>query len=74
MTAVDERTLREAILRAYQLRIEPEMTRYALRQLQQGVPTFPLLGGDARTGVATRAVVQSCSLTSDPRPLTSVQQ
>ena len=71
---MDERTLRDAILRSYQLRIEPEMTRYALRQLGEGAPKFPLLGGDARTGVPTRAVISSSSLISDLRPLTSPPQ
>jgi hypothetical protein len=68
---VDERTLRDAILRSYRLRIEPEMTRYALRRLAEGSAKFPLLGGDARTGVPARAVVTSSSLAPDLRPLTA---
>ena len=71
---MDERTLRECVLRAYRLRIEPEMTRYALRQIQSGAAKFPLLGGDARTGVPTRAVVSASSLTSSEVQTAAPQQ
>jgi hypothetical protein len=44
------------------LRIEPEMSRYAAGRLAASAGPFPIMGADARTGVAVRHTI-------DPRTL-----
>ena len=51
-----------AILERFGVRIEPEMTRYALRQLESSAASFPVMGGDARTGVPMRLLIDPAKL------------
>jgi hypothetical protein len=49
----------QLLLTRYGLRLEPEMCRYVLKQLQltPAKPSIPIIGGDARTGVAVRQLL-----------------
>jgi hypothetical protein len=52
------------MLAQFGLRIEPEMSRYVLRQLADrpaGETSFPVMGGDARTGVPVRRFVPAAA-------------
>ena len=57
---VDE--VRRRILKRYGIRVEPEMGSYALKKLLGKGSTFAVMGGDARTGVAVRLVVDPVKL------------
>jgi hypothetical protein len=59
--AVNESDIRRRLLSRFNLRAGEETTRYVLRRLADGQP-IPVMGGDARTGVAVRLVI-------DPRGL-----
>jgi hypothetical protein len=46
------------MLAQFGIRIEPEMGLYVLRQLEApSGDTFPVMGGDARTGAPVRRVI-----------------
>jgi hypothetical protein len=48
------------LLDSYGIRVEPEMCRYIIRQLEQAgraLRELPVIGGDARTGVPLRVMV-----------------
>jgi hypothetical protein len=66
MEAVD---LSRAMLERLGIRIEPEMTRYALRQLESGAASFAVMGGDARTGVPVRLLIDPATLREPSRSL-----
>ena len=54
---MDATDVRKRMLAQFGIRIEPAMSAYVLRQLaQQAGPgaSFPVMGGDARTGVPVR--------------------
>jgi len=62
----------EVLLNRYQLRVRPEMSQYVSRRLRQSQqPTIPVMGGDARTGVAIRQLLPAdelrAALTQLPR-------
>ena len=57
---VSEVELRRRMLDAYGIHVEPEMTRYILRKLEQAAGALrelPVIGGEARTGTPRRVVV-----------------
>jgi hypothetical protein len=57
--------VRQRVLSEYQLRLEDEMSLYVARRLAAGDETLtalPVIGGDAKTGMPTRLVI-------DPRKL-----
>jgi hypothetical protein len=57
--------LQRRVLEAYGIRIEPEMTKYALRRLEQAgsaLRELPLIGGNAKTGAPVRAVIDPAVL------------
>jgi hypothetical protein len=55
---VDIRAIQRALLSQYGLRIEPAMGEYVLSRLQSsGAGSLPVIGGDARTGVPMRAMI-----------------
>ena len=58
---MDENEIRRRLLSRFNLRAGDETTRYVLRHLSDGHP-IPVMGGDARTGVAVRLLI-------DPRVL-----
>ena len=56
---MDANDIRKRILDLYGIHVEPEMSGYVLRRLQQAgnalrSASIPIMGGDARTGVAIR--------------------
>jgi hypothetical protein len=67
---MDELSLRDLLLRKYQVRIEEQMARYAIRRLQIG-KVFPVFGGNARTGVAVHAIIDPSRLSLEPPSLSS---
>lgn len=55
---MDEAQVRTRMLAQFGIRIEPAMSRYVLRRLQDRAhPSFPVIGGDARTGAPVRQLV-----------------
>jgi len=59
------RELQRQMLLRHGLRVEPEMGKYLLRQLQQrGADATPLamLGGDARTGMPMQMLIDPAAL------------
>ena len=67
MDAVD---VRKRMLAQFGIRIEPAMSAYVLRQLAQrpgAGATFPVMGGDARTGVPVRRFIPVAAFTSAER-------
>jgi hypothetical protein len=59
-----ESQVREAILRQFGLRIQPEMGQYVARQLSKSRESIPVIGGNARTGVAVRQLIPANELAS----------
>ena len=59
---MDEREIRRRLIAQFGIRIEPEMSRYVLGRLNSGADTIPVMGGDARTGVAVRTMLASSEL------------
>jgi hypothetical protein len=62
---VDGERVRQRMLSEYDLRVEDEMSDYVARRLAAGEPSLaalPVIGGNARTGMPTRLVI-------DPRKL-----
>jgi hypothetical protein len=60
---VDEETIRRLIRQHLGLRVEDEMTRYVLKTINDpqtagvGASPVPVIGGDARTGIAIRTFI-----------------
>ena len=57
--------MRTRILAQFGIRIEPEMSEYVLRQLDNPAAdaSFPIMGGDARTGVPVRRFIPAAAFT-----------
>ncbi len=67
---MDAAEVRTRMLATFGIRIEPAMSRYVLRQLQdRAQPSFPVIGGDARTGAPVRQLVP---LAAFDHPLTDL--
>ncbi|HSV16115.1 MAG TPA: hypothetical protein VLI90_17775 [Tepidisphaeraceae bacterium] len=68
---MSEDAIRQLMLLRLQLRVEPEMTRYIHRRLTAG-PTgaLPVIGSDARTGIAIRKIITAgdFAMSSSPPP------
>lgn len=65
---MDGEELRQRMLERYEINLEPEMSGYVMRKLGQvGGATsprhFPVIGGNARTGVPMRTLVDPDRLT-----------
>jgi hypothetical protein len=54
---MDEVEIRRRLIAQFGIRIEPEMSRYVLDKLKTGAGEIPIMGGDARTGVPVRTLV-----------------
>ncbi len=56
------------LLAQFGIRIGPEMGRYVVRQLENSAPgaIFPIVGGDARTGVPILRVIPAAALVDVP--------
>jgi hypothetical protein len=64
---VEVADVQRRLLEGYGIRVEPEMSRYIVRRLGQAgraLRELPVIGGDARTGVPVRRVIDL----SDLRP------
>jgi hypothetical protein len=59
MNATD---VRQCLLQQFDLRIEPEMSEYILRQLNSAAGSVPVIGGDARTGAPIRKIIPAQNL------------
>ena len=65
--------LQERILGAYGIVVEPHMAKYVLRRLQQAggaLRELPVIGGNARTGVPVRMLIDPSQVIS-PAPVVS---
>jgi hypothetical protein len=63
---MDAAEVRRRLLAQYGIRIENEMSNYVVRRLAQAgdaLAQFPVMGGDARTGVPLRLLIDSQQLT-----------
>ncbi len=59
---MSEGDVRTRLLAQFGIRIEPAMCRYVLRRLQaSSIDSFPVMGGDARTGVPIRRVIPAAA-------------
>ena len=54
---MDEREIRRRLIAQFGIRIEPHMSRYVLGRIRSGAGNIPVMGGDARTGVPLRTMV-----------------
>ena len=66
---MDVRELQRRVLAKYSMRIEPKMSEYVLRRLKReggALRELPVIGGDARTGVPTRATIDPSALIEVP--------
>jgi hypothetical protein len=57
--------LQQRVLEAYGIRVEPEMCRYVMKKLQQAgaaLRELPVIGGEAKTGVPTRRLIDPAVL------------
>jgi hypothetical protein len=53
------------VLASYGIRVDPEMGRYVLKQLEQAgaaLRELPVIGGDAKTGAPVRILVDPSRL------------
>jgi len=63
--------VQKRLLDFYGIRVEPEMGRYVLRRLQQAggaLRELPVIGGNARTGVPVRMMIDPAALEHAPSP------
>ncbi|HEV2295791.1 MAG TPA: hypothetical protein VGR35_18225 [Tepidisphaeraceae bacterium] len=59
---MDAGEVRTRTLTQFGIRIEPAMSRYVLRQLQERCgDSFPIMGGDARTGIPVRRFIPAAA-------------
>lgn len=59
---MDATHVRQCLLQQFGLRIDPAMSEYVLRQLNDATASVPVIGGDARTGVPVRKIIPAQSL------------
>ena len=60
---MDENEITRRLLHNFGIRIEPEMSSYARRQLERaGEQSFAVMGAHARTGVPLRAMIDAVQL------------
>ena len=66
---MDGEQIRERMLQAYGLRVEPQMSEYVARRLKQAgdaLRELPVIGGEARTGMPIRKVIDLAQLQHQP--------
>ena len=64
---MDAQQIRQRMLDAYGIRVEPEMSAYVARKLAQAgnaLRELPVMGGDARTGMPLRLMVDPARLSA----------
>lgn len=60
---MEEKEIARRLLRNFGIRIEPEMSAYARRQLERAdAASFPIMGAHARTGVPLRTIIDGSTL------------
>ena len=68
---MNEAQVQQRMLEFYGIRVEPEMTRYVLRNLQQAgaaLRELPVIGGEARTGIPVRKLIDPSRLAAPAVP------
>ena len=67
---MDADAIRRQLLDAHGIVVEPEMTQYVARRLAEtdAAAPFHIIGGDARTGVPVRKVVDAAGFRSLQQP------
>ena len=70
---MDAGEVRTRMLAQFNIRIEPRMSEYVLRQLARDPAerSFPVMGGDARTGVPVRRFIPVADFVSSQRSINS---
>ena len=68
--AVDAGDVSKRILEQYQIRVDPSMSQYVLKRLEQASAalrnaSIPIMGGQARTGVPVREFIDPSKLLAD---------
>jgi len=67
---VDAGEVRTRMLAQFGLRIEPAMSEYVARQIgntaSSSGASFPVMGGDARTGVPVRRFIPAAAFVATP--------
>ena len=62
---MDGEEIRKRMLESYGIRVEPQMSEYVLRRLKQAgdaLRELPVIGGEARTGMPVRTMVDLAKL------------
>ena len=62
---MDGDEIRRRVLETYGIRVDPEMSEYVLRRLSQAgsaLRELPVIGGEARTGMPVRTVIDLARL------------
>jgi hypothetical protein len=69
---MDACDVRKRILDRYGIRVEPAMSEYALRKLRAASAlrnaSFAIMGGDARTGIPVRQMINPSDLSPSTIP------
>ena len=66
---MDADAIRQRMLDAYGIRVEPQMSEYVLRRLTQAgaaLRELPVSGGEARTGMPVRMTIDLARLQQQP--------
>ena len=64
---MDGEAIRKRMLQAYGIRVDPHMSDYVARRLQQAgdaLRELPIIGGEARTGMPIRRIIDLAELQS----------
>jgi hypothetical protein len=60
---MDAEQVRKRMLDAYGVRVEPQMSEYVIRRMDQdALASMPIIGGDAKTGVPVRMSIDPAKL------------
>ena len=68
---MDREAIRQKMLESYGLRVEPHMSDYVARRLKQAgdaLRELPVIGGEARTGMPIRKMIDLAQLQHQPSP------
>ena len=69
---MDGEAIRKRMLESYGIRVEPHMSDYLARRLQQpgdALRELPVIGGEARTGMPIRKIINLAQLQAPAPPL-----
>ena len=66
---MDASDVQRQILQRYGIRVEPAMSDYAFCKLRgKNAPSFAIMGGDARTGIPVRHMINATDFLSSDIP------